>query len=308
MNWKKIVGALLALILVVTGVWTYMVTSYESDLGTDNIILVDASDIVTDLNTNNEMMHLSFDDGADDLLWSSMDIGLEIDGVSHTCSFGSQSTSSQVSEKIFTKLGADGQTFTVEIDASDEEEFTYLQVDKQLAGNSSDHWMRFSSTDIYLGEGIVWTFLEGTSFGDVVENPTSDLSNNTEDRLEWYTYDMSVHRVDPNDGIYIVAKDNKWFKIKFLSYYNSHDESRFPTMQIAALNGTTFSALSNPDLVVPSPCKIVTEDIEAVYWSKNETITLVENGIDLCDQNCTVIIHIEYETILVAVSESEITI
>ena len=128
MNWKKVVGALLALILVVTGVWTYMVTSYESDLGTDNIILVDASDIVADPNTNNQMMHLSFDDGADDLLWSSIDFGLEIDGVSHTCSFGSQSTSSQVSEKIFTKLGADGQTFTAEIDASDEEGLSLIHI------------------------------------------------------------------------------------------------------------------------------------------------------------------------------------
>ena len=144
--------------------------------------------------------------------------------------------------------------------------------------------MKFSSTDIYLSEGVSWTFIEGAELSDVNEVP-EDLSNDTSERMEWYTYDMSVHRVNPNDGVYIVVKDELAFKLDFLTYYNDDDESRYPTMQIAAIGDSNFPALENPDFVVPSPCKIVSDDLDRDFWNINETIQLFENQINLCERS-----------------------
>ena len=60
--------------------------------------------------------------------------------------------------------------------------------------------------------------LTDVDFKEVIEIPSNNLSNNTEDSLDWYTYDLSVHRIDPNDGVYVVEKNDMWFKINFLSY------------------------------------------------------------------------------------------
>ena len=308
MNWKGLLAGSVFLLLVAGAVWTYFVATYESDLGTSNVVIVSNSESPVDESSDNILLELSFDDGAEDLLWSSLEIELEIGGNAHTCSFGIQSNSNQPNSLVSTNLGSDGLTFTAEIDATDEEKFTYFDIGEQVESNTSNYWMRFSSTDIFLEENVSWIFIEDANFVDIVENPTSELSNNTEDRLDWYTYDLSVHRVDPNDGVYVLQKDDMWFKVNFLTYYNSDDDSRHPTIQVAALNGTSFPALSNPDLVIPSPCMIFTEDQDTNYWNANETIILVENGIDLCSQSCTIKVNIEYETTLVDVSKSEIQI
>ena len=154
--------------------------------------------------------------------------------------------------KVIPKLGADGSTFTTEIDATDSESYTHFDLPGQLESNSTDYWMKFSSTDIYLSDGVYWTFIEGAELSEVNEVP-EDLSNDTSERLEWYTYDMSVHRVNPNDGVYVFVKDELAFKVNFLTYYNEQDENRYPTMQIAAIGDSDFSALNDPDLVVPLP-------------------------------------------------------
>jgi len=312
MNRKRlttiVVCVSMIILLVVGAVWTYLVTSYESDLGTSNTVLVGSLESPVDGLDDNLLLELSFDDDAEDLLWSSLEIELEIEGSAYTCSFGVQSKSNQSTSLVSTNLGSDGLTFTAEIDATDEEEFTYFDIGEQVESDVSDYWMRFSSTDIFLEDNVSWIFLEDMNFVDVVENPTSELSNDTELRLEWYTYDLSVHRVEPNAGVYVLQKDAMWFKVSFLTYYNSDDDSRYPTMQVAALNETDFPALSNPDLVIPSPCMIFTEDLDMNYWNANETIILAENGFDLCSQSCTIKINIEYETISVEVSKPEIEI
>ena len=87
--------------------------------------------------------------------------------------------------------------------------------------------------------GVSWTFIEGAELSEVNEVP-EELSNDTSERLEWYTYDMSVHRVNPNDGVYIFVKDELAFKLNFLTYYNEDDENRYPTMQIAAIGESVF--------------------------------------------------------------------
>ena len=166
--------------------------------------------------------------------------------------------------------------------------------------------MKFSSTDIYLTEGVSWTFIEGAELSEINDVP-SGLENDTTERLDWYTYDMSVHRVDPNDGTYVFVKDDMAFKVNFLTYYNKNDESRYPTMQIAAIGESYFPALDDPNLVVPSPCKIVSDDGDN-YWNYDEKIILLENQINLCEGPCVVKIIVFYETIEVEISKRELQI
>lgn len=307
MNWKKLAAAAAVTIVVAAAVWTYLVTTYESELGTTNVILVESQNSVSDNREDNSLMELSFDDEAEDLAWSSLEINLIIEETRYGCSFGAQSNSTSIDGKVNPKLGADGFTFTTEIDATDSESYTHFDLPGQLETNGSDYWMKFSSTDIYLSDGVNWTFIEGADLSEVSEVP-EELNNDTSDRLEWYTYDMSVHRVNPNDGVYVFAKDDLAFKVNFLTYYNEKDENRYPTMQIAAIGGSDFPALDDPELVVPSPCKIVSNDIDKDYWNSNETIQLLENQINLCDGTCSIEIEVYYETIEVEINERELTI
>ncbi len=307
MNWKKLAAAVAILIVIAAAFWSYLVVTYESELGTSNVVQVDLTDSVSNSGTDNQLVSLDFSSGAEDLSWSSLEISLLIDEQTYGCSFGSQSNSDLGESKVVPRLGADGQTFTTEVDATDSESYTFFDVAQQMESNESDYWMKFSSTDIYLDSDVTWIFVEGADFSEVQSLP-EEMSNLTEDRLEWYEYDMSVHRVTPNDGVYVFAKDEMSFKVKFLTYYNEADESRYPTMQIASVGNSSFPALDNPDLVVPSPCKIVTDDQDTDFWNANETIHLLENGENLCDGVCLIELEIEYETINVEIELSKFEI
>ena len=296
MNWKKLAAAVAILVVIAAAFWSYLVVTYESELGTSNVVQVDLTDSISNSGTGNQLVSLDFSDGAEDLSWSSLEISLLIDGQSYGCSFGSQSNSELGESKVVPRLGADGQTFTTEVDSTDSDSYTYFDLAQQLESNDSDYWMKFSSTDIYLDSGVTWAFVDGADFSDVQSIP-DEMSNQTEDRLEWYEYDMSVHRVNPNDGVYVFSKEELSFKVKFLTYYNEADESRYPTMQIASVGNSSFPALVNPDLVVPSPCKIVTDDLDTDFWNANETIHLIENGENLCDGICIIELQVRYETI-----------
>ena len=300
MNWKRLAAATVIFVVVAAAVWTYMVKTYEPDLGTSNVIEVNYLDSTSDSSENNQIATLSFEEDGEDLPWASLDISLEIEGVRHGCSFGSQSNSDIVDSKVLPKLSADGFTFTTEIDATNSEDYTYFDLPAQNESNETTFWLKFSTTDIYMAEGVTWKFIDGASLSEVTEIPDS-LSNDTDERLQWYEYDFAVHRVNPNDGVYVFQKDSFSFKVKFLTYYNSDDESRFPTMQIAPVGDSDFPALDDPNLVVPSPCKIITKDDDGDYWNHNETIFLVENEINLCDGVCLVSVHVEYETVEVEI-------
>ena len=307
MNWKKLAAAAAITVVVAAAVWTYLITTYESELGTSNVILVDTESSISDNRQDNSLVELSFADDAEDLAWSSLEINLIIEETKYGCSFGAQSNSTSLDGKVIPKLGADGSTFTTEIDATDSESYTHFDLPDQLESNITDYWMKFSSTDIYLSEGISWTFIEGAELSEVNGVPEG-LSNETSERLEWYTYDMSVHRVNPNDGVYVFVKDELAFKVNFLTYYNEQDENRYPTMQIAAIGESDFPALNDPDLVVPSPCKIVSDDMDNDHWNANETIQLFENQINLCNGPCSIKIVVYYETIDVEINERELII
>jgi len=307
MNWKRLAAATAILIVIAAAFWSYLVVTYESELGTSNVVQVDLTESVSDSSSDNQLVSLDFSDDAGDLSWSSLEISIIVDQEIYGCSFGSQSNSEMEDSKVVPRLGADGQTFTTEVDATDSESYTFFDVAQQFESNESDYWMKFSSTDIYLDSDVTWAFVEGAYFSEVQSVP-EEMSNLTEDRLEWYEYDMAVHRVNPSDGVYIFAKDEMSFKIKFLTYYNEDDESRYPTMQIASVGNTSFPALDNPDLVVPSPCKIITDDFDTDFWNANETIHLIENGGNICDGVCEIELAIKYETINVEIELSKFEI
>ncbi len=292
------------MLLFVGVAWTYLVVSYESPLGTNNRVLVsDSTDNLSNISTD-ELVTLAFAEGGEDLAWTSVQIEITANEKQYTCSFGSQSAEDSSAGKVTSTLGADGTTFTTIVDAT-ADSFTYFDLPNQQESNDSGYSMRFSKTDIFLSEDIQWAFVEDKSIVEITSANSSAWSNETEDRLEWYAYDMAVHRVDPNKGTYLLLEDGIIYKLQFLSYYNEDDESRFPTMLVSALNKTEYPALNDPNLVTPSPCLIESNDNTLSHWNSTETVTLIENGIDICSGECTIEVNIFFETAKVKIANIE---
>ena len=182
---------------IVLGAWTYLVVSYDSPLGTDNVVNVERTS--TSNGTSDALATLSFQDGAEDLDWASTLIEIEVNDTSYTCSFGSQSIEAESNTKVNSRLSSDGVTFSTTIDATSEDAFSYFSVPLQREGNETSYTLRASKTDIYLSDDVQWAYVTA-SFQEVTSFNESELSNSTEDRLEWYTYDLSAHRITPNEG------------------------------------------------------------------------------------------------------------
>ena len=291
------------MLLFVGVAWTYLVVSYESPLGTNNRVLVSDPSSSLSNGSTDELVSLSFAEGGEDLAWTSVQIEVTANEKQYTCSFGSQSAEDSNTGKVTSMLGADGMTFTTVVDAT-ADSFTYFDLPNQQESNDSAYSIRFSKTDIFLSEGVQWAFVEGKNIGEITSANVS-WSNETDDRLDWYTYDMAVHRVDPNKGTYLLLEDGIIYKLEILSYYNEDDESRFPTMLISALNKTEYPALNDPNLVIPSPCLIESDDDTTSHWNSTETVTLIENGIDICSGECTIEVNILFETAKVKIANIE---
>jgi hypothetical protein len=290
-----------AVVLLFIGIaWTFLVVSYESPLGTNNRVLVSDPSGELSNGATDELVTLSFAEGGEDLAWSSVQIEIIANEQQYTCSFGSQSAEDLDESKISSTLGADGATFTTMVDATSDT-FVYFDLPNQQESNASEHTMKFSKTDIFFSEGIQWTFVENQDIGEITSANSSTWSNETDDRLEWYTYDMTVHRVNPNSGTYLLMQDEIIYKLQFLTYYNEADESRFPTMLISSLNKTEYPALSDPSLVIPSPCLIESDDDTFSHWNATETITLFENGVDICSSTCSFKVVMLFETSVVKI-------
>ena len=304
LKWKRWVSVTAVVLLLVGVTWTFLVVSYESPLGTDNRVLVsDPTDSLSNGSTD-ELATLAFAEGGEDLAWTSVQIGITANEKEYTCSFGSQSAEDSSGGKVVSTLGADGTTFTTSIDAR-ADTFIYFDIPNQQESNDSAYSMRFSKTDIFLSEGVQWAFVEGKNLGEIT-SANASWSNDTDDSLDWYTYDMAVHRVNPNEGTYLLLEDGIIYKLEILSYYNEDDESRFPTMLVSALNKTEYPALSDPNLIIPSPCLIEPNDDTFSHWNSTETVTLLENGIDICSGECTFEVNILFETAKVKITNIEI--
>ena len=279
----------------VLAAWTYLVVYYDSPLGTDNTILIKPNPSTTD-GTDDLLATLSFGQGAENLDWSSMRIDLNVDENIYTCSFGRQSVSTNSDSKVDSRLASDGVTFSTTMDATSETEFTYFSIPLQQEGNQSEFTIRASKTDIFLADDVAWTYVPGKSLQEVQSVNQSDLSNDTSERLEWYTYDLSAHRITPNDGTYILLQNDVSFKLQFLSYYNEKDESRHISILTSALIAEEHPALQDDTLVVPSPCLIETQG-NSTLWGANETIFLREQDVNICSEQCAIRFMIAYEMV-----------
>ena len=287
---------------IVLAAWTYLVVSYDSPLGTDNVVVIDRSP--TSNGTSDILATLSFEDGAEDLDWASMLIEIQVSEQAYTCSFGSQSVDVDEDVKVNSRLSSDGVTFSTTIDATSEDSFAYFSVPMQGEGNESNHTVRASKTDVFFSEGIEWMYLSDISFRDVDSVNKSELSNSTTDRLEWYSYDLAAHRITPKDGTYVLLQDDMFYKMQFMSYYNENDESRHISVLTSALVPEEHPALLDPNLVVPSPCLIETSG-DTVQWNATQSITLREQNTQICDENCSLNINITYEMIAVKTENTE---
>jgi len=282
--WRRLTAIVVVLLLGFVSAWYVMIDGYENNLGTENTMVLTVLDTQATNGSNDVLAHLRFAEGAEALPWASLRMQILIDDTTYGCSFGSESKQPSEQSLVMPQLGADGTTFTTQIDASKEDTFTHLSLPHQQEGNATNHTLRFSTTDIHLGPGIRWTFVKEATFTDQINTTSSQLSNHTEERLEWYTYDLAVHRIIPNKGVYVFEQDDVLFKVHFQSYYNDEDEARHPTMLIGVLGEAPFPALQDPTLVAPSPCIIQAGDNDAVAWNASEQILIAENDQNIRSQ------------------------
>lgn len=302
MNFKKIGIGALAITLIVGGIWGFMITSYDEDLGTNNEF--SAQDSVENLTTdkNNSLFNLSFSKADESLEWSKLRISIDNGTERMDCSKGNFTSNDIGKSKVSPKLSSDSITFTVIIDATSENEFTYLDMFNLVESNSSNFNIRFSKTDIFLSDNTSGTIIQDKSFEELIDIPDQEFTESSDERLDWYDYKLSTHRVEPEDKIYVIKVDDDYFKIKFTSYYNKNDEARYVSFMVGALGNTEFPALSNPLLVSPAKCTIL-ETSKSDFWEENEMLEIYENDFDICNVTCSIKIFITYENISVKGTE-----
>ena len=130
----RLIGGFVVVVLIGAVFWASLVVNYESDLGTDNVVVIEYSASSSD-SIDDTLATLEFEDGAEPLLWASLELEFTADTAAYACGFASQSVPSEEDALVHPRLGADGLTFTTEIDATDEERFTHLDIPTQGLGN-----------------------------------------------------------------------------------------------------------------------------------------------------------------------------
>ena len=302
MNFKKIGIGALAITLIVGGIWGFMITSYDVDLGTNNEFSAQDSVENLTIDKNNSLFNLSFSKADESLEWSKLRISIDNGTERMDCSKGNFTSNDIGKSKVSPKLSSDSITFTVIIDATSEDEFTYLDMFNLVESNSSNFNLRFSKTDIFLSDNTTGTIIQDKSFEELIDIPDQEFTESSDERLDWYDYKLSTHRVEPEDKIYVIKVDDDYFKIKFTSYYNKNDEARYVSFMVGALGNTEFPALSNPLLVSPAKCTIL-ETSKSDFWEENEMLEIYENDFDICNVTCSIKIFITYENISVKGTE-----
>ena len=297
MNLKQIGIGLGALILVIGGVWGFMISSYEEDVGTNNVFIANDSSNNLTAERNNSLFELSFSKSDEDLEWSKLSISIQNETETMDCSKGNFTSKDIGNAKVSPKLSSDGITFSVMVDATSEEEFTHVNLGELEETDEIDYDIRFSTTDIYLSENVTGTIIEDKTFEELNDVPNQDFTETSEERLDWYDYKITTHRIEVEDKIYIVKINENYYKIKFTSYYNDDDEPRYVSFMIGTIGTSEFPALSNSDLVSPAKCTIIESGEKIDSWERNEKIAIFENDFDICNSTCIIKITVTYEGI-----------
>tara|TARA_B100000003_G_scaffold77820_1_gene69779 strand:+ start:1709 stop:2629 length:921 start_codon:yes stop_codon:yes gene_type:complete len=287
---KKIALSGVISLLLIGGIWYFLITSYTPELTTENEIELSDSQAELTNQSNDLLFQASFSYGQDNLEWSKISMTIVYDNTEFDCTKSGLTSDLTYDSSVQSKLNADGGSFTVEVNA-DTEDFVMLKFDNMQQTNDSDYDMKFSKTDIFLGENVTGIALD-EDFEDVNSIPSIEFDENSETRLEWYDYDLSVHRVIPKSLTYVVNDSNVFYKLQFISYYNSEDESRFISFIISNIGDGEFPATNNENLIKTAPCLI--SSTNQSIWQHNETISVSENGIDICDNSCSISVEIRY--------------
>ena len=295
MNLKQIGMGIVGLVVVVGAAWGFMINSYEEDVGTNNIFTANDSSSNLTNERNNSLFELSFSSAEEDLEWSKLSIRIQNETETMDCSKGNFTSKDIGNAKVSPKLSSDGITFSVMIDATSEEEFTHVNLNELKETDQTSYDIRFSKTDIYLSENVTGIIVEDKAFEEVTDLPDQDFTETSEERLDWYDYKITTHRIEVEDKIYIVKIDQNYYKIKFTSYYNEDDEPRYVSFMIGAIGDTEFAALSNPELVSPAKCTIIEFGEKTESWEISEKIAIFENDFNICNSACVIKITVTYE-------------
>ena len=279
-------------LLLGTLIWTWVIVSYETDYTTNNTFV--GSDVEHEVSDSSadSLVSVSIESGTETLGWDQLSVSLVVGQTQYPCSLTGISTVQQNGSKVNTRLTADGTTFAIEVDATSEDSFVGLDFSTMKEVDVSNHSMKFSKTDIFLGNDSVAMIVTNQSFSELKSIPNGTFNLDDSERLDWYDYDFTVHRINPKEQVYVVQQAEITYKLQFISYYNDADESRHIQMLVAWLNGSQLPAFDDPTLIAESPCIIEGADDS---WSPNQSITIIENGIDICNRACSVEISIQYQ-------------
>ena len=276
--------------MLISGVWYFLITSYTPELTTENEIdLADGQNELTELG-NDILFQASFSYGQDNLEWSKVSMTVIIGDEGFDCTKSGLTSEQSYDSPVQSKLNADGGSFTTEVNA-DTENFISLNFEDMQQTNDSDYDIKFSKTDIFLGENVTGLLLV-KSLKMLIQYLILNLMKHPKQELEWYDYDLSVHRVIPKSLTYVVNDSNVFYKLQFISYYNSEDESRYISFIISNIGDGEFPATNNENLIKTAPC-LISSNNETV-WQHNETIMVRENGIDMCNNSCSISVEIRY--------------
>jgi len=282
--------SLFVVFVISMGFYANIIT-IEQYLGTNNILQLQEGESTG--GAQDVLVNASFENDAENLSWNAIQLSLKVDGEEYPCMVGGMSSVGQSNGTVQSKLNADGNTFTVNIDVNSEET-QYLDLFSMSAVGNGSTSISFARTDFFLGENVSAIAVE-EDFDDAIYRDTFVFNESSEQRLEWYTYDLVAHQIMPDSEVYIVEDRGVFFKVQFLSYYTPEGESRHITILAAPLENASIPALVDETMVQISPCTIL-ENGDGV-WGANETISLRENNIDLCSGSCTIEIHALFQQV-----------
>ena len=280
--------ALFMVSIVSTGYYLNIVT-YENTLGTQNTLTVSTG--TSTESTEDVLLDLSFAKGGENLSWNSVQLELNVEENTYPCMVGGMSSVAQDNGTVLSKLNADGNTFTINIDTNGEET-QYLDLHTMSVSNESSFSLSFLQTDIFLGEGRKGLAVEG-DFSQIKADEGYVLDEGDEERLEWYSYDFSVHRIIPDSEVYLLEDRGVMFKVQFLNYYNSDGAPRHISLLAAPLGNSSIPALTDESMIQIAPCTVL-DDGDGV-WGADEVISLQENGFSICEGECTVTVVALFE-------------
>jgi len=280
--------ALFMVSIVSTGYYLNIVT-YENTLGTQNTLTVNTG--TSTESTEDVLLDLSFAKGGENLSWNSVQLELNVEENTYPCMVGGMSSVVQDNGTVLSKLNADGKTFTINIDTNGEET-QYLDLHTMSVSNESSFSLSFLQTDIFLGEGRKGIAVED-DFSQIKADEGYVLDEDDEERLEWYSYDFSVHRIIPDSEVYLIEDRGVMFKVQFLNYYNSDGAPRHISLLAAPLGNSSIPALTDESMIQIAPCTVL-DDGDGV-WGADEIISLQENGFSICEGECTVTVVALFE-------------